>query len=176
MIPLRLNILKETAMIVQHVLVPIDFSATANRALDYAIALAQQLHARLTLLHVLHLAPLEVGELTPGVATTYLDDLETDAQHLLQASLERVQHAGLQGDLLLVQGTPTQTIVETAGEQGVDLIIMGTHGRTGLTHVLLGSVAEHVVRHAPCPVLVMRKTMDVPDTPATSEDAVSEQP
>jgi nucleotide-binding universal stress UspA family protein len=117
-----------------------------------------------------------MGEMTAGGVATYLDVQETEAQHLLQTSLERVQHAGLQGESLLVQGTPTQTIVQTAGEQGVDLIIMGTHGRTGLTHVLLGSVAEHVVRQAPCPVLIMRKTMDVPDTPAASEDAVPEQP
>jgi universal stress protein A len=160
-------------MIVQHVLVPIDFSATADRALEYAIALAQQLQARLTLLHVLHLTPLEVGEMTPGVAATYLDDLETDAQHLLQASLGRVQHAGLQGESLLVEGTPTQKIVETASEQGVDLIIMGTHGRTGLAHVFLGSVAEHVIRQVPCPVLVIRKAAE---TPTTSEDALPEQP
>src|SRR5215471_12769688 len=127
--PVRLHPLQETAMIIQHVLVPIDFSATADRALAYAIALAQQLQARLTLLHVLHLSPLELGEMEPAMSATYLEDRETDAQHLLQASLDRVQHAGLQGDSLLVQGTPTHRIVDIAGEQQVDLIIMGTHGR-----------------------------------------------
>jgi nucleotide-binding universal stress UspA family protein len=105
-------------MSVQHVLVPIDFSATADQALAYAIALAQQLHARLTLLHVLDLSPVAMGEMTPGVAATYLEAQETDAQQLLLASLERVQHAGLQGESLLVEGTPTQKIVETAGERG----------------------------------------------------------
>src|SRR5215471_14597804 len=148
---------KETAMIVQHVLVPLDFSATADRALAYAIALAPQLQARLTLLHVLDLTLVTMDEMTPGVAATYLEAQETDAQRLLQASRERVQRAGLQGESLLVQGTPTRTIVDTAGEQGVDLIIMGTHGRTGLAHVFLGSVAEYVVRHGPCPVLVVRR-------------------
>jgi nucleotide-binding universal stress UspA family protein len=160
-------------MIVQHVLVPMDFSATADRALAYAIALGQQLHARLTLLHVLDMTPVTMDEMPPGMTATYLDDLETDAQHLLQASRERVQRAGLQGESLLVQGTPTQTIVDTAGEQEVDLIIMGTHGRTGLAHVFLGSVAEHVVRHGPCPVLVIRRA---PDTSAPSADALPEQP
>ena len=143
-------------MIVQHILVPSDFSATADRALEYTIALAQQLHARLTLLHVFDLTPLAMGEPATVVPTTALDTLETEAQHLLQASLERVQRAGLQAESLFVQGTPTQTIVDTAGVQGVDLIIMGTHGRTGLQHVLLGSVAEKVLRLAPCPVLVTR--------------------
>ena len=160
-------------MLVQHVLVPIDFSSTADRALEYAIALAQQLQARLTLLHVLHLTPLAMGETATGMTATYLEAQETEAQQLLQASLDRVQHAGLQGDSLLVQGTPTQTIVDTAGEQGVDLIIMGTHGRTGLAHVFLGSVAEHVIRQAPCPVLVIRKA---PDTPTASENASPDQP
>ena len=160
-------------MIVQHVLVPMDFSATADRALEYAIALAQQLQARLTLLHVLDITPMTIDEMTAGVVTTYLDDLETDAQHLLQASRERVQRAGLQGESLLVQGTPTQTIIDTAAEQGVDLIIMGTHGRTGLAHMFLGSVAEHVVRQGPCPVLVVRR---VPDTAAPAEEALPEQP
>jgi nucleotide-binding universal stress UspA family protein len=160
-------------MIVQHVLVPIDFSATPDRALAYAIALAQQLQARLTLLHVLDMTPVTMDEMTPGVAAIYLEAQETEAQRLLQASRERVQRAGLQGESLLVQGTPTQTILDTASEQGVDLIIIGTHGRTGLTHVFLGSVAEHVVRQGPCPVLVVRRA---PDTSAPSEDALPEQP
>src|SRR6266568_7478048 len=167
--PFRLSPRKEIAMIVQHVLVPIDFSATADRALEYAIALAQQLQARLTLLHVLDLTPVTMDEMTVGVVATYLEEQEIEAQHLLQASLERVQRAGLQGESLLVQGTPTQTIVDTAGEQGVDLILMGTHGRTGLAHVFLGSVAEHVVRQGPCPVLVVRRA---PDTPTTWEDTL----
>jgi nucleotide-binding universal stress UspA family protein len=160
-------------MIVQHVLVPIDFSATADRALAYAIALGQQLQVRLTLLHVLDLTPVTVDEMPPGMTATYLDDLETDAQYLLQASRERVQSVGLQAESLLVQGTATQTIIDTAGEQGVDLIIMGTHGRTGLAHVLLGSVAEHVVRQGPCPVLVVRRA---PDPSAPAEEALPEQP
>src|SRR5215510_485382 len=128
--PFRLRTRKETAMIVQHVLVPINWRATADRALTYAIALAQHLQARLTLLHVLDLTPVTMDDMTAGMTATYLEDLESDAQHLLQASRERVQRAGLQAESLLVQGTPTQTILDTAGEQGVDLIIMGTHGRT----------------------------------------------
>ena len=86
--------------------------------------------------------------------------------------------AGLQGDALMVQGTPTQAIVDTAEVHGVDLIIMGTHGRTGLTHVLLGSVAERVVREAPCPVsvLVTRKTHALSGPPAPSVGGPPAQP
>src|SRR2546428_3150626 len=147
--PFRLSPRKEIAMIVQHVLVPIDFSATADRALAYAIALAQQLQARLTLLHVLDMTPVTMDEMTAGVTATSLETQETEAQHLLQASLERVQRAGLQGDILLVQGTPTQTIVDTAGEQRVELIIQGPHGQAWLAHLFFASVGEHHVRAAP---------------------------
>jgi nucleotide-binding universal stress UspA family protein len=105
-------------MIVQHVLVPIDFSATADRALAYAIALAQQLQARLTLLHVLDMTPLTMDEMTPGVAATYLEAQETEAQRLLQASRERVQRAGLQGESLLVQGPPRRRLWTQRASRG----------------------------------------------------------
>ena len=158
-------------MIVQHVLVPIDFSATADRALAYAIALAQQLQARLTLLHVLDLTPLTMDEMTPGVAATYLEDAG-DRGAAPPAGESRAGPAcRAPGREPPRPGPPTQTIVDTAGEQGVDLIIMGTHGRTGLAHVFLGSVAEHVVRQGPCPVLVVRRA---PDTSAPAEDALPE--
>jgi nucleotide-binding universal stress UspA family protein len=86
----------------------------------------------------------------------YLDDIEADAKQRLQAMLNRVQQEGLEGETAIVQGLPFQTIVDMAGNKDVDMIVMGTHGRTGLTHALMGSVAERVVRLAPCPVLVTR--------------------
>jgi nucleotide-binding universal stress UspA family protein len=155
-------------MSVQHVLVPMDFSATAEHALAYAIALAQQLRAQLTLVHVFHLTPLVMEDAATAMPPTLLDDLETEAHRILQASLAQVQRVGLQGASLLVEGSPAQAIVETAGTQAVELIIMGAHGRTGLTHLLLGSVAEQVLRQAPCPVLVTRKTQGMP---AGADDA-----
>ena len=148
-------------MAVQHILVPTDFSAYADQALAYAIALAQALQARLTLLHVFHLSPLSVGEMPPAVLTATLHEMETNAQQRMQATLARVHHAGLQVDSAIIEGLPFQTILDTAKDKGVDLIIMGTHGRTGLTHVLMGSVAEKILRLAPCPVLVTRKTTEV---------------
>ena len=80
----------------------------------------------------------------------------------MQAYVQRVTAAGLVGDMVVVHGVPFQEIVETAKSQQVDLIVMGTHGRTGLHHVLLGSVAEKVVHLAPCPVLVVRQPTIVP--------------
>jgi len=142
-------------MTVKHILVPTDLSAYADYALDYAIALAQKLQARLTLLHIIHLTPLAMGDIGAAGLVPYLDEMAADAQQRMQALLNRVHQEGLQGETAVVQGVPFQSIVDMAGND-VDMIVMGTHGRTGLTHALMGSVAEKVVRLSPCPVLVTR--------------------
>lgn len=147
-------------MTAKHILVPTDFSPYADYALDYAIELAKALQARLTLLHVLQLSPLTMGEVPPSVFNLTLQEMETRARQQLQATLERIQQTGVQGDSAIIEGLPFQTIIDTAKERGVDLIVMSTHGRTGLTHMLMGSVAEKVVRLAPCPVLVTRGTTE----------------
>jgi nucleotide-binding universal stress UspA family protein len=138
-------------MIPQHVLVPVDFSAPSDQALAYAITLAEKLQARVTLLHVIHMPPLAGADLA-----MQLNAIEEAAQQATDACLQRVRDAGLPGEQIISQGVPWQEIVKTAEDTGADLIIMGTHGRTGLQHVLLGSVAEKVVRLAPCAVLVTR--------------------
>jgi nucleotide-binding universal stress UspA family protein len=140
-------------MSVQHVLVPIDFSADADYALEYATGLARKLQARLTLLHVIE--PLVVGSVET-MPYTFLQDLEDKITEAMIPYHERVTAAGLSCNYTIVHGVPFQVIIDTARTAHVDLIIMGTHGRTGLRHVLLGSVAERVVRLAPCPVLVVR--------------------
>jgi nucleotide-binding universal stress UspA family protein len=147
----------------QHILVPTDFSDYANCALDYAMALAKALPARLTFLHVIQLTPMTMGDMYGYSLEAYLEAMESEAQKHMQALLNRVHQAGLQGETAIVQGVPFQTIVDMAESRDVDLIVMGTHGRTGLTHALMGSVAERVVRMAPCPVLVTRGTTEVSD-------------
>ena len=152
-------------MAAQRFLVPIDFSEYANQALEYAIGLASKLEARLTLLHVMQSPPWGGvdGDVTlPYAYSQYIQDLEAEVAHSMQACLKRVTRAGLEGEVAVVPGVPFQEILETAKMQKVDLIVMGTHGRTGLQHVLLGSVAEKVVRLAPCPVLVVRQPTIVP--------------
>jgi nucleotide-binding universal stress UspA family protein len=150
-------------MTVTHILVPTDLSEYADYALDYAIALAQKLQARLTLLHIIHLTPLAMGDIGVSGLVPYLEEMEADAQQRMQALLNRVQQEGLQGETAVVQGVPFQTIVDMAGNEDVDMIVMGTHGRTGLIHALMGSVAEKVVRLAPCPVLVTRGKTETSD-------------
>ena len=147
-------------MTAQHILVPIDFSEYADQALEYAIALGKPLQAHLTVLHIIHLTPWAIGDVVSSFPGTFLEEVETEAQRLMQASLGRVHDASLQGETVIVYGVPFQIIIETAKDKNVDLIVMGTHGRTGLTHTLIGSVAEKVVRLAPCPVLVTRDTAE----------------
>ncbi len=144
-------------MAAQRFLVPIDFSEYANQALDYAITLAGKLGARLTLLHVIQPLALGGGDMGMTLPFAYVQELEAEIQRSMASSLERVTAAGLEGDMVIVHGMPFHEIIETAKTQQVDLIVMGTHGRTGFQHVLLGSVAEKVVRLAPCPVLVARQ-------------------
>jgi nucleotide-binding universal stress UspA family protein len=150
-------------MAIQHILVPTDFSEYADYALDYAIELAKTFQARLTVLYVFHLSSLALGEAPPTVLADTLEAMETHAQQRTQMALAHVKEAGLQADSAIVEGIPFQVIIETAESRDVDLIVMGTHGRTGLTHALMGSVAEKVVRLAPCPVLVTRGTMETSD-------------
>jgi universal stress protein A len=148
-------------MTAKNFLVTLEFISYAEHALDSAIALAQKLQARVTLLHVIQ--PPAVVNVAGGIwpSSTFLQDLEAAVTRDLEGYRARVTAAGLAGEIAVVQGVPFQEILDTAKARQVDLIIMGTHGRTGLSHVLLGSVAEKVVRLAPSPVLIARQPAPV---------------
>jgi nucleotide-binding universal stress UspA family protein len=145
----------------QHCLVPIDFSEYSLHALDYAVELAGKLYARLTLLHVIQSLPVGGADMGVTLPYAYIENLEAELRRSLESYRERITAKGLLSDSVIVHGVPFQEIIETARARQVDLIIMGTHGRTGILHVLLGSVAEKVVRLAPCPVLVTRRPTDI---------------
>jgi len=149
-------------MATQRFLVPIDLSEYANQALDYAVNLAGKLDARLMLVHVIQSIPLVGVDMGVTLPYTYVQDLKAEIMQSMESALKRVTAAGLEGEIVVVHGVPFHEIIETAKTRQVDLIIMGTHGRTGLQYVLLGSVAEKVVRLAPCPVLVARQPTIVP--------------
>ena len=134
----------------QHILVPIDFSQDSEHAVDTAVGLARQFQARITLLHAIHIP--EAAEVN---LAAYMDKIRSEADQSMASRLKRVQDAGITADGLSVVGAPSQTIVDTARDKQADLIVMGTHGRTGLRHMLIGSVAERVVRLTPCPVMVV---------------------
>jgi len=139
-------------MNIGHILVPMDFSADAEQALDAAVELAKQFQARLTLMHVIQL-PITTEVDLSG----YYADLEDGARQEMEAYQKRVAATGLAVDVFLDSGAPFRQIVDAAKTRQVDLIVMGTHGRTGMQHLLIGSVAERVVRLAPCPVMVTRQ-------------------
>lgn len=159
-----------------HILVPTDFSLAANRALEHACEEARVHRAKLTVLHVVQHhpatevyyikgAPLRspgyVAELSgklpviqppppETVRRDYNEEALTQLHDLVPQSFQGVWEAHV------TSGEPADAIVRSAIELKADLIVMATHGRTGLQHVLLGSVAEKVVRHASCPVLTVR--------------------
>ena len=135
----------------KHLIVPTDFSPSSELALTAATGLARQFRAHLTLVHVVDL-PEEFSEVN---AAAYLRVMESTVQREMETRRKRVEEAAVPVDTIVVRGAAAQTIVDTARGKGVDLIVMGTHGRTGLQHILIGSVAERVVRLAPCPVMVV---------------------
>jgi nucleotide-binding universal stress UspA family protein len=136
-------------------LVAADFSACSNKAVEWAATFARQFQARLWLIHVLEIsyAGSGLGEIEVPLLES---ELRQNAQQQL-SQLTRTLLGGLATEAVLRLGRPWHQITEAAKELGVDMIIMGTHGYTGFKHVLMGSTAERVVRHAPCPVLVVRQ-------------------
>jgi nucleotide-binding universal stress UspA family protein len=144
---------------VRQILFPTDFSGWANYALPYAAAIAHATGAAILCLHV-------VEPIVPAVGYTGLaepmpiadiaDQLEDSAERELPKLAECEECAGLNVEDLIVHGDPAAEIVRVADERKVDLIVISSHGRTGLGRIIFGSTAEAVVRHAHCPVLVVK--------------------
>lgn len=143
-------------MSAQHILVPLDFSEQSQHVLDYAIDLADKLEARLTVLHVIQRPVFGPGMGMEPVYGAYMEQAEPIANQNVSNAVEHVREAGVACEGEVDAGTPFQQIVDMAVNKQVDLIVIGAHGHTGLAHLLLGSVAERVIRLAPCPVLVVR--------------------
>ena len=139
------------------ILVPTDFSEFGQHALLYGCELAKRFGAELHLLNVVQDAVTMFPE--PNMMGTSMNDLVADMQSLSEKQLEEMPGLSGSEDLNVVRkvcvGPAFLEIIRYAKEQEIDLIVIGTHGRTGLKHMLLGSVAEKVVRKAPCPVLTV---------------------
>jgi nucleotide-binding universal stress UspA family protein len=147
---------------ISRILVPVDFSAYSDRALDYAAMLAEKVDASLYLLHVVDVPPApapSTGEFY-GFALPELEPgLVAEVQRQMGDAVARLAEAGMASTHVEVRTGPTATtIVNIASKEACDLIVMGSHGRTGLAHLFMGSVAERVTRTAPCPVLTVRET------------------
>jgi len=137
------------------ILVPVDFSVPSRAALDYAIRLARDYGGSLVVLHVLD-PLLAAGRLDSARLRQLKSSSRGEAAKKLRALSRELVQSGVRTELFLRNGPATDTIVAFAIAMKTDLIIMGSQGRTGLSRLLIGSVAERVVRHAPCPVLVVR--------------------
>lgn len=143
---------------IRHVLVPTDFSDDAQGAKQAARALvAGEQDARLTLLHAYHLPVEYTAYGTIPTSIPFHADVPAVAEEKLAEAATALGGESHTVDTLAKEGYPPEVIVDTARDLNVDLIAMGTHGRTGLRHLLLGSNAERVIERAPCPVLTVRQ-------------------
>lgn len=145
---------------VRRVLAPTDFSDNAAPAVRYAAGLAEKFGAELVLLHVVPDAVLVLPDavMPTPVPGPDLTEMAASARSGLARVVADLNLARLNPRTEVRVGVPAEEVDAAAKELGADLICVGTHGRTGLAHLLLGSVAERIVRHAPCPVLVVRPT------------------
>lgn len=140
-------------MLPKLILVPTDFSENAEQALDYACALASKLGSTIRLVHAVPTPP---TTLQVALSEDVLVKLVREHSEALEKLAEPRRAVASFGEASVEVGDPRDTIVRTAKELGADLIVMGTHGRRGLSRVVMGSVAEDVIRHAACPVLTVR--------------------
>jgi universal stress protein A len=140
----------------KRILVPVDFSDCSKKALQYAASFAKQFSAEILLLHVVQ--PIVYSEPVVVTATAVFDDntvREAAAKQLSDWRNEIAAGATVKANVRT--GVPYHEIVRAAEETNTDLIVIGTQGRSGLARMFIGSTAERVVRHAPCPVMVVRE-------------------
>jgi nucleotide-binding universal stress UspA family protein len=147
------------------IVVPTDLSDYSLRALPYAIGLAERFDARLKILCINEPA-IPISDVTWAGVDVHATDaaLLEEARHKLDRIVREQVPRGVEAEATLVTGNAVDGIVRFAQEQNADLLVMCTHGRTGLSHALMGSTAEAVVRQAPCPVLTLRQPMTVAAT------------
>jgi len=154
-------------MQIKKVLVPVDFSSCSRAALAFAVDLAGKLEATLEVLHVLELPHYVIPEVlveVPGERKQTLTEFaRSEASKDLQQMLDDLAAQGHRIKSRLKVGYPRDEILAAAEEDQVDMIVMGTHGRTGISHLFLGSVAEQVVRRARCPVMTIRVKEETQD-------------
>jgi len=141
----------------QKILLPTDFSKHSAAATKYACELATKFDAELHLLHTLEQHIASTPEFGMGLALPrYINESRAAAEKALAGVLDPKWSAGRTVIQAVIDGTPKVEIIRYASKQNIDLIVLSTHGRTGLPHLMMGSVAESVVRTSPCPVLTVR--------------------
>ena len=145
---------KKISVRIQKFIVPTDFTVFSDHALDYAVVVAKRFHANILIMHVIEPFTYSVTDMMQVV--DHYVPLKTIAQPMLENLQNRISKGGVKSSTVVTKGTPYLEIIKKARKDGADLIVMGTHGRTGAKHILMGSVAERVVRMASCPVLTLK--------------------
>lgn len=145
----------ELAFVLRRVVMPTDFSEPSQEALAYARQVVGRFQAELVLVHVTE-KPFVDPNLAEIDTQAFEDNARQSAQQQLDKAVAALRAAGLPARGQLLTGVPWNEVVELARREAADLIVAGTHGYTGLKHILLGSTAERILRHAPCPVVVVR--------------------
>jgi nucleotide-binding universal stress UspA family protein len=146
-------------MEIKSILFPTDFSQGARAAMDHALSLARDYDAQLILLYVIQDISIAEWYIPSSLSVTDLvEDMQKSAWNEMDKWAAEVSGAVKNVEKMVVRGVPFVEIIKTAKERKTDLIVIGTHGRTGIDHMLFGSTAEKVVRKAPCPVLTVRMT------------------
>ncbi len=144
-------------MKVKRILAPVDFSDVSNQSLEAAVSLAEQLHAKIVVLHAVEPVYFAGTMFGPEINVPNLvEEQRSAAASAMKDIVARLERKGIGSTGLVETGSPYNVILRTAEERKCDLVVMGTHGRSGVSHLLLGSVAEKVVRAATCPVLTVR--------------------
>ena len=139
------------------ILCPIDHSDCSKEALKYAVTFAMKDEAKLYLLHIIDIRSFNEGLEAMSMQIPDEETLELLRIKLLDCIPEEMRD-DMNVEAIVVQGIPFAEIISTAREKDIDMIVIGSHGRTGIKHMMLGSVSEKVVRKAPCPVLTVRQT------------------
>ena len=142
------------------ILVPLDFSEHVAAVLEWAEHLAKQHGSRIVLFHAYHL-PVEFQQLEGAyLPPDFWANVKAEAQETLKRYAEDLVARGLEVESVVAEGYAATAIVDEVERQNADLIVIGTHGLSGLKHLLLGSIAERVVQKAPCPVLTVKKASE----------------
>ncbi|MFI5304578.1 MAG: universal stress protein [Nitrospiria bacterium] len=139
---------------IEKILVPVDFSVCSQETLEYACSLAKIFKAKIIVLHVMDLPAywLETSMIPPGDRF----GLNKKLEEMVKQQVNKVKVKGIDVEGVCEIGQPYSKIIEYVDKNGADLIVMGTHGRTGLVQMVLGSTTERVITHAPCPVLAIK--------------------
>ncbi len=154
--PARGRSLSPMKIEIQCILVPVDFSDHTPALLDWSTHLAEEHESRIVLLHAYHL-PVEFQQLEGAyLPPDFWTSVKAEAQEQLGELAESVRARGIEVETVVCEGYAATVIVEEAERREADLIVIGTHGLSGLKHLLLGSIAERVVQKAPCPVLTVK--------------------